>query len=74
MKKLLIPFCAVALIASITVFAYNSDKGPAKQKDGITELPQTVNDSLFNRGKKLAEQTNYSDQDLQALALYLKDR
>ena len=74
MKKFLIVFCSLTLITVLTVFAYNSDKGPARQKDGITELPQPKNDSLFLRGKYLIGKTNYTDQDLQAIELYLNNR
>lgn len=74
MKKFLLVFCAVTLVIVLTVFAYNSDKGPAKLKDGITELPQPQNDSLLQRGKYLVSQQNYSDQDLQAIAAYLNNR
>jgi hypothetical protein len=74
MKKFLIVFCSVILIAVVTVFAYNSGKGPAKQKDGITELPQPGNDSLIARGKYLVEKMNYSDRDLEAVAVYLNSK
>jgi len=62
------------LIATITVFAYNSDKGPAKQTDGITELPQPKNDSLFIRGKNLVDKSNYNREDLEAVSVYLNNR
>lgn len=71
MKKFLIVFCSVTLIATITVFAYNSDKGPARQRDGIAELPQPVNDSVVKRGKFLVDHLNYSEEDLNAIATYL---
>lgn len=74
MKTLLIAFCSFVLIASITLLAYNSDKGPAKQKDGIAELSQTATDSLIQRGKVLLSKTNYTDQDLQAIAAYLNNK
>lgn len=74
MKKFLIVFCSVILVAVISIFAYNSDKGPAKQKDGITEWPLSKNDSLLARGKYLVNQMNYNDQDLQAIAVYLNNR
>jgi hypothetical protein len=74
MKTFLIVFCSFALVAIITILTYNSDKGPAKQKDGITELPQPSDDSLLNRGKYLISQTNFNDQDLKAIAAYLDNR
>jgi hypothetical protein len=74
MKKFLLVCLPVLLIAILTAFAYNSDKGPAKQTDGITELPQQKNDSLLLRGKHLINSMHYSDQDLQAIALYLRNR
>ena len=74
MKKSLLIFCSVTLIATLTVFAYNSDKGPARQNDGIAELPQPVNDSVVKRGKYLIDRLNYSEQDLKAIAAYLKKR
>jgi len=73
-KKFLIIFCSFALIATLTVFAYNIDKGPAKQKDGISELPHPVNDSLFQRGKFLTEKMKYTKEDLEAVAVYLNNR
>lgn len=73
MKTFLIIFCSFTLIAGITALAYNSDKGAAKQKDGISELPQP-NDSVLNRGKELVSKMNYSDQDLQAVAAYLNKK
>ena len=74
MKAYLIIFCSFMLIATITVFAYNSDKGPAKQTDGITELPQPKNDSLFIRGKDLVDKSNYNREDLEAVSVYLNNR
>lgn len=74
MKKFLIVFCSLSLIATLTVFAYNIDKGPAKQKDGISELPQAVNDSLFQRGKLLTEKMKYTKEDLETVAIYLNNR
>lgn len=74
MKIFLILFCTFTVLAGITVFAYNSDKGPAQQKDGIAELQQPPNDSMIKRGEELVLKTNYSDQDLQAVYVYLKSR
>jgi hypothetical protein len=74
MKTFLIVFCTFTLIAALTIFAYNSDKGPAKQKDGITELPNPSSDSLSKRGKFLVSQANYSEQDLKAIAVYLNNK
>ena len=74
MKTLLIAFCSFVLVATVTLFAYNSDKGPAKQKDGIAELSQTATDSLIQRGKVLLSKTNYTYQDLQAIAAYLNNK
>ena len=74
MKTFLILFCSFTVMAVITVFAYNSDKGPSKQNDGITELPQPSNDSLSKRGKYLVSRTNYSEQDLKAIAAYLNNK
>jgi hypothetical protein len=74
MKKFLIIFCSLSLISSATLFAYNSDKGAVKQRDGISELPQPVNDSLFQRGKYLVDKTNYGKEDLEAVAVYLNNR
>jgi len=74
MKKFLIVFCSVTLLAVVTVFAYNSDKGPAKQKDGITELRQPANDSVLKRGKDLVDKLNYSQEDLKAIAVYLNNK
>ena len=74
MKSFLIIFCSFMLITTITVFAYNSDKGPAKQTDGITELPQPKNDSLFIKGKYLVNRSNYNEQDLEAVTVYLNNR
>lgn len=74
MKKFLIIFCTLTLITTLTVFAYNSDEGPAKQKDGITELPQPVSDSLILRGKFLVDKMNYSKEDLEAIAAYINNR
>ena len=61
-------------MASLAAFAYNSDKGAPKQKDGISELPQAVNDSVVQRGKYLVSKMNYTDQDLQAIFVYLNNR
>ena len=74
MKKSLIIFCTLTLITTLTVFAYNSEEGPAKQKDGITELPQPANDSLMLRGKYLVNKLNYSKEDLEAIAVYINNR
>ena len=74
MKKFLIVFCSFIFIAIVTVFAYNSDKGVPRQKDGITELPKPKNDSLKARGKYLLSKMNYSDQDLTAIAEYLNNK
>jgi hypothetical protein len=74
MKKFLIVFCSVTLVTTVTVFAYNSDKGPAKQNDGITELPQPVTDSVLKRGKYLVEQSGFNEKDLTAISTYLKNR
>ena len=73
MKKFLILFCSITLVATLTVFAYNSDKGPAKQSDGITELPRPVNDSVLQRGKYLVDRLNYDEKDLNAIAAYLRN-
>jgi hypothetical protein len=74
MKKSLIIFCTLTLITTLTVFAYNSEEGPVRQKDGITELPQPVNDSLVLRGKYLVDKMNYSKEDLKAIAVYINNR
>ena len=74
MKKFLVIFCSVTLVATVSVFAYNRDKGPAKQKDGITELSQPVNDSVFTRGRYLLNQSGYNEQDLEAISVYLNNR
>jgi hypothetical protein len=74
MKKFLLVFCPVTLITVLTIFAYNNNKGPSRLKDGITELPQPKNDSLLQRGKYLISKMNYSDQDLEAIAVYLNNR
>jgi hypothetical protein len=74
MKTFLLVFCSFSLMATLTVFAYNSEKGPAKQMDGITELPRQQNDSLLNRGKHLIHQSKYSAEDLRAISAYLNNR
>jgi len=74
MKKFLVIFCSVTLVATVSVFAYNRDKGPAKQKDGITELSRRVNDSVFTRGRYLLNQSGYNEQDLEAISVYLNNR
>ncbi|HTM91182.1 MAG TPA: hypothetical protein VL095_02100 [Flavisolibacter sp.] len=74
MKKFLLVFCPVTLITVLTLFAYNSNKGPSGGKEGITELPQAKNDSLLQRGKYLIGKMNCSDQDLEAIAVHLNNR
>ena len=74
MKTFVIVFGSFTLMAIATVFAYNSDKGPAKQKEGISELPQPATDSIIKRGKELVSKMNYDDKDLQAISVYLKSR
>jgi hypothetical protein len=74
MKNSLVIFCAVILVATLTLFAYNSDKGPARQTDGITELRQHPPDSILRRGKYLVEQMKYNEQDLHAIAAYLYNK
>ena len=74
MKKFLLVFCSLTLVTVLTVFAFNSDKGAAKLKEGVTELPQPQQDSLIARGRYLTNQQHYSDQDLQAIAVYLNNR
>ena len=74
MKKFLIVFCSVTLVATVTVFAYNSDKGPAKQKDGIAELPRPASDSVLKRGKYLLDHSGFNEQDLKAISTYLNHR
>jgi len=74
MKKFLIIFCSVTLVTTLTVFAFNSEKGPAKQSDGIAELPRPVNDSVLKRGKYLVDHMNYSEEDLSAIATYLDNK
>ena len=74
MKKFLVIFCSVTLVATLSVFAYNSGKGPAKQNDGITELTQPVNDSIFKRGKYLLHQSGFNEQDVEAISVYLNHR
>ena len=74
MKKFLLLFCSLTLVTVLTVFAYNSNKGPAQFREGITELPLAKNDSLLQRGKYLLSKHDYSDQDLQAIAVYLNNR
>ncbi len=74
MKNSLVIFCAVILVATLTLFAYNSDKGPAKQTDGITELRQPSPDSVLQRGKYLVEQMKYNEQDISAIAAYLYNK
>lgn len=73
MKKFLVIFCSLTVMATVTLFSYNKDKGPARQKDGITELPQSTQDSVLKRGKQLVNQLHYSDGDLQAIAAYLNN-
>lgn len=74
MKKFLIIFCSITLVTTLTVFAFNSEKGPAKQTDGIAELPQPVSDSVLKRGKYLVDNMKYSEQDLNAISIYLSRR
>ena len=74
MKNSLVIICTVILIATLTLFAYNSDKGPARQTDGITELRQPARDSVLQRGKYLVEQMKYNEQDLHAIAVYLYNK
>jgi hypothetical protein len=74
MKNSLVIFCAVVLVAIVTLFAFNSDKGPAKQTDGITELGHPVPDSVLKRGKYLVEQMKYNEKDLSAIAAYLYNK
>ena len=74
MKKSLIIFCSLILVSTVTVFAFNRDKGPARQTDGIAELPTSVSDSLFRRGKDLLEQSKFNQQDLKAISVYLNNR
>jgi hypothetical protein len=74
MKTILLIFCSVALIAVVAAFAFNSDKGPAAQRDGISEMKTPLVDSLVLRGKTLIAPMHYTDQDLQAIAAYLNSR
>ncbi len=73
MKQFLLAFCAVALISAITLLALNSKEGPAKKKDGIAEL-RIPSDSVLNRGKLLVEKMNYSQDDLNAVLVYLDSK
>lgn len=74
MKSFLIVFCSMALIGTLTLFAYNSEKGAPRQKDGIIELPLPLHDSLVQRGKVLVNSMNYSERDLAAIAAYLNSK
>ena len=74
MKKSLVIICSVLLISTLTVFSYNCDKGPALQSDGIAELPQATEDSVWKHGKELVEQSHYSSADLKAIAAYLNHK
>ena len=74
MKTFLIVFFSFTLLGTITAFAYNSGKGPAKQRDGITELPQPALDSVIKKGKDLVGKMNYRTEDLKAIATYLNHR
>jgi hypothetical protein len=74
MKKFLIVFCSVVFVSTVTVFAYNIKKGPAKQIDGITELPLPQNDSLIRHGQQLVSQMHYSENDLNAIKAYLNSK
>jgi hypothetical protein len=73
MKKFLVVFCSVTFVAILTIFTYNRDKGPARQSDGIAELPQPGQDSVLKRGKQLVDQMHYSEQDLKAIAAFLNN-
>lgn len=73
MKQFLLAFCALALVSSISLLAFNSKEGPAKRKDGITEM-HIPSDSILKRGKQLVEKMNYSHDDLDAIALYLDSK
>jgi len=74
MKHSLVIFCAIILVTTVTLFAYNSDKGPAKQSDGITEMRRPAPDSVLQRGKYLVEQMKYNEQDISAIAAYLYNK
>ncbi|MGZ3851841.1 MAG: hypothetical protein ACXVBJ_08840 [Flavisolibacter sp.] len=74
MKNSLLVLCSVAFVTTVTVFAYNSDKGPTKETEGISELPAPATDSLVERGKKLITPMHYSQEDLKAIAAYLNKR
>lgn len=74
MKTTLILFFSFMLITAFSFVAYNSDKGPARGTEGITELPVRTTDSVLARGKYLVSKMNYSDRDLQAISLYLANR
>ena len=74
MKKSLLLFCSLAIVMTTGVFAYNSDKGPVHEKDGISELLPANTDSLVRRGKELLKPLHCSDQDLEAIAAYVSNR
>jgi hypothetical protein len=74
MKNSLIIFCSVALIVTLAVFAFNTDKGPVQQSDGINELQLPAADTLVLRGRALIAPMHYTDQDLKAIAAYLNTR
>jgi hypothetical protein len=61
-------------MTTLTFFVYNKDKRPVKEGDGITELPQNIEDSLVQRGKNLIDSLNYNERDLKAIAAYLSSR
>ncbi len=74
MKKSILVFCSLAPVTTISLFAYNNDKGPAHEKDGISELSRANTDSLVRRGKELLKPLHCSDQDLEAIAAYVSNR
>jgi hypothetical protein len=74
MKIIFIVFSSLTLITTIAIVAYNCEQGPAKQNEGIVELPQPANDSLVKQGKYLVSRANYTDQELNAIAAYLNIR
>ena len=74
MKKSLLVLCTVAAVSTVTAFAYNSDKGPARERDGISELPSRASDSLLKRGRDLLAPLHYNERDLKAIAAYVNNR
>jgi hypothetical protein len=74
MKTKLIVYCSVGLIGILSLFVYNSDKGPAQQSDGISELQTPASDSLRTRGKALIDSMHYTQSDLKAIAAWLNSR